>query len=607
MTTTIDWGTSVISVPRADLTLLQSSPTEIRQLDLNAFRLDLKSLEDSSDGMAFLRTHNHNTSVTVGGVVLARVVEIINGYTLTFEDGQYAVNLVGANSNAGDVVNVNQVSVRSANSAGLQDLSTLLVAAYNGVVVIDVVYGQSGTSTPIGTESTPVDNFADAIIIAVANGIKRIKLRESATLAITDFSRGYIFESDNPVHVTLTIASAANVEQCIFRHLTIQGVLDGNNVFESCDLLDLDYVNGSIFRCALGGTITLGGGANASIIDSWNAFVDQQSAILDMGGSGQSVAIRKWNGQISIINKTGSDSCIIEMDAGVATLTSTVSSGNIVVRGVGRLINNSTGTAVIVEELLDPKNLNHSLFIGGQVYLNTASSFTGALFPVGTINAPVNNLTDAILIASQEGISTINLTGTIVAYPGTSLDGLRLVGSGQVSNVLILAGATTVNSSFYLLIIVGAFTGIVFTDRCILGYAAAGQGITGFEGLAIDCIFGHEDGVVLASSGTIGTIRSSIFAVDDDSQVVLDMNGSSCNLDGASGTILLKNYTGGFSSTQSLHACSIEIDSSCTKGTLTLMGDAEVTENSNGTVVIDNTSSKKKTQILSKIEEMNLI
>jgi hypothetical protein len=98
------------------MTLIQSVPTEIRQLNLDTFRLDLRNLEDSDDGMAFERTHKHNTSVTVGGVTLARVIEMINGYSVTFEDGQYAVNLVGANSNVGDVVNVNQVSVRSAKS-----------------------------------------------------------------------------------------------------------------------------------------------------------------------------------------------------------------------------------------------------------------------------------------------------------------------------------------------------------------------------------------------------------------------------------------------------------------------------------------------------------
>ena len=126
MAVTIDYATKSILVPRDYMEVVQLAPTEVRRLDLNVFRLELKSLEDDSDGMAFERTHSHTTGVSVSGAILARVVQIINGYTVTFEDGQYAVNLVGANSNVADVVNVNQVSVRTANSAGLVDLSTLL-------------------------------------------------------------------------------------------------------------------------------------------------------------------------------------------------------------------------------------------------------------------------------------------------------------------------------------------------------------------------------------------------------------------------------------------------------------------------------------------------
>jgi len=122
MAVTIDYQTRIISIPKADLTLVQSTPIEIRALDINAFRLELKDIEDNVGGMPFVDTHRHFPVVSVGGVTLARVVEIINGYTITFENGSYAVNLVGANSNIGDVLNLNQVQVRSANSAGLADL-----------------------------------------------------------------------------------------------------------------------------------------------------------------------------------------------------------------------------------------------------------------------------------------------------------------------------------------------------------------------------------------------------------------------------------------------------------------------------------------------------
>jgi len=60
------------------------------------------------------------------------VVEIINGYTVTFEDGQYRVTLLGANSNVADVTNVNQVSIQPNNSAG-----QVVVSVGSGVTAQD--------------------------------------------------------------------------------------------------------------------------------------------------------------------------------------------------------------------------------------------------------------------------------------------------------------------------------------------------------------------------------------------------------------------------------------------------------------------------------------
>ena len=79
MAISIAWGTKVIYVPKADTQIVQSLPTEVRQLNLNDFRLDLKALEASEEGMPELDTHVHIAPITFGGVTLARVVEIING------------------------------------------------------------------------------------------------------------------------------------------------------------------------------------------------------------------------------------------------------------------------------------------------------------------------------------------------------------------------------------------------------------------------------------------------------------------------------------------------------------------------------------------------
>ena len=120
MAISINWATKRITVPQADLTLISGT---LYELDTNDFRLELKSLEDDAEGMPYVRTHIHNTEVTVAGTTYARTIEIINGYDVEFEDGQYSVRLVGSNNNIWDIENgilvQNQVQVIPTNSAGL--------------------------------------------------------------------------------------------------------------------------------------------------------------------------------------------------------------------------------------------------------------------------------------------------------------------------------------------------------------------------------------------------------------------------------------------------------------------------------------------------------
>lgn len=114
----IDWATQVITIPRSDLTLLSGV---VYELDVNWLRLQFKDLEDSPEGMAFPDIHRHVAPITLSGVTYSRFVEIINGYTITFEDvgSHYTVNCTGANHNLADVTNFDTVNLVVNNSAGL--------------------------------------------------------------------------------------------------------------------------------------------------------------------------------------------------------------------------------------------------------------------------------------------------------------------------------------------------------------------------------------------------------------------------------------------------------------------------------------------------------
>lgn len=349
------------------MTLVQSSPTTIYELDLNWFRLELRDLEDEVEGMPFVRTHKHNTEVSLGGITYARVIEIINDYTVTFEDDQYAVNLVGANSNVGDVVNVNQVSVRSQNSAGLISSPDIEYASFNGGVTVDVNSGNSGTVFPRGTERMKVDNLADAYLIATYRGFNKIYVHSDLTISGTEDWSNFVFVGRNHIQTDITIDASASVsgitiEQCNVSNST----LDGENVLSECVVGTLDYLNGHIHDCSLNGTITLGGGQDAYFDDCTQLDFHVNPGV-DMGGSGQDLVMTNYVGIVEISNLNSSGNAAgIGLQGGRVVLEDTVVSGTVHVSGIGHLVDSNgdaiisgtwNGGVTIINELIDSYNL----------------------------------------------------------------------------------------------------------------------------------------------------------------------------------------------------------------------------------------------------------
>lgn len=168
MALSINWATRVISVPQAFLTLVSFG---VYELSVEVFRLALKDIEDSEDGAAFPDTHRRNSPVSLSGVVYAQTFEIINGYTVTFQDtgSPYTVRVTGGNHNLADVKNVNNVSLLVGNSAGLIVVSSgngsgptaaeiataVLAQMMASVVPANLVQVRGQTVNGVGSEADP--------------------------------------------------------------------------------------------------------------------------------------------------------------------------------------------------------------------------------------------------------------------------------------------------------------------------------------------------------------------------------------------------------------------------------------------------------------------
>jgi hypothetical protein len=367
----VDWATKVIFIPRESMTLVQQHPTEIRRLDSNDFRLTLKDLEDDPVGMAYQDTHRHNTTVLLGGIEYARIIEILAPYTITFEDGRYAVQISGSNNNIGDRVNVNNVSVRSANSAGLIQTREIEFNTFNGGITIDQLNGVSGQNYPTGTPLRPVNNISDARFIAASRGFSTIYVIGDLTLDTGDDVSGMMLMGNNASRTYIQINPGADTTGVEIREATVTGTLDGTTIIRDSYVFDLSYVTGFLFQCQLAGTIVLGGVMPASIMQCYGG---SNGVTIDMNGEGHMLNVSAWNGDITIANKSGSDLCALHVTAASVIIDSTVTNGEgIHIDGTGEFVNNSLVTPEHVEMinvsrisesiLTDTRTLTTSKFI----------------------------------------------------------------------------------------------------------------------------------------------------------------------------------------------------------------------------------------------------
>jgi hypothetical protein len=354
MAISIDWGSRVITVPQSFLTLISGTSYS---LDTNAFHIALKDLEDDEAGIAFPPTHNHNTTVLLGGIEYARVIEFINGYTITFEEGVYSVSLVGSNNNILDVVNLNQVSIRANNSAGLINVFEIQLAAFDNVVTIDTTSSYAGTLYPSGTRAHPVNNLASALTIAEGRGFNVLHIKSSMTIASGDVIDDYVLTSDDwAVEITLDVGSSCvNTE---FRKLSIYGELSGVwNVFVDCWLYTVTnfkgwMIKGSFEDIRLSPYVT----GEQSFFDDIVPLYPAVDSILRLN-TNANVACTKMNGYFLLEDETAGSVVTFGMESGILRLATTCGGGEVVLSGSGVLVDASMGTVVDVDGFMNTGNI----------------------------------------------------------------------------------------------------------------------------------------------------------------------------------------------------------------------------------------------------------
>ena len=122
MAITIDYSTFEINVPKADTVFVRLDPIngkEVRSLDMDFFWKALADIQDDQEGVWASTCFINTPPQDLGSFTLGRSVLIQAPYFVHFENGNYAVELVGGNNNISSRSVVNFVAINSNNTAGL--------------------------------------------------------------------------------------------------------------------------------------------------------------------------------------------------------------------------------------------------------------------------------------------------------------------------------------------------------------------------------------------------------------------------------------------------------------------------------------------------------
>lgn len=475
------------------------------------------------------------------------------------------------------------VTRTSSSSATQLDQIDIRHAAFENGVSIDVVNGTPGTDHPAGTKRQPVNNLADAVVIATENGLDRIYVIGDLTLGAGDVADGFAFEGQSKQRTMLTLGAAASIVGCEFYNCEITGTLDGGSKVMDCEISPsgLTYVDGFVERSVLNGTITLSGVATAHFLWCVSGVPGVSTPTIDFNNSGAALAMRGYDGGIQLTNKSGAASVSLDINSGQVILDSTVTNGTIVVRGVAKLTDNSTGAAIVdTSGHLDPQVDNDVALLrytDGAIWIDANNGTAGTVVGVnGTSTTPVATLADALAIADATGYRAfVVVDGTLTLTRNLTEWEIRAHSNEVVVN---LNGWSVNGSTFFQCTLTGTMTGTVMARACLL------DDVSGFAGVAHDC------GISGTLALGVGRATFHLCYSDVPGTATPTINfvgaGRSVNLRGYSGGIKLENMTDVTNViTVEQVAGQVILDASCTDGVAVLRGIQKVADNSAGTLV----------------------
>ena len=275
----------------------------------------------------------------------ANIIIVGNVYvddTITYGDNRWVIPAgswqIGVEFNVSNLVD-----------SAIAQSSEIQHASFNGMVHIDQTSPNSGTAYPAGNSEFPVNNIPDAVAIAISKGFTIFHIDGYFTVGATDNISGYDIRAGNPLTSVTTLTPGCTTTNTIFQRTVLQGTASGKMIISESYILDLAGFDGTINRSGFLGKVTLAGGNTSHIVQCYDGFEGFGEPTIDFGGSGQGLNVRDWQGGLRFENKSGTEDVSVGLNAGRLEIAADVTTGEIVVRGVGEISEN-LGTATVADD-----------------------------------------------------------------------------------------------------------------------------------------------------------------------------------------------------------------------------------------------------------------
>jgi hypothetical protein len=337
-----------------------------------------KNWSQTSDNSKFLQAfRTFGGDPTIAGQFAPRYFFLTNGWRVVVDsnnDVNFATNLytdeleppvIVSGDSTASIFNSDAVNVENEVSQTLD---------YAEHIQINSAIGTSGTTYPVGTAFQPVNNLSDAITIAQERNISELRIFGPIDFDV-DLNNAYTIRGGNIRDVV--DVKGVNLSGCTFNQCILRGSFNGNVAFDNCLIEDgfSGITNGSVEMLAqhtgLQGKFYLPDNANITMVDCFSQIPGNTSPEVFLGND-ISLSMRRYSGGLAIYDCDTGTTVTIEYTAGNCRLLSGNTAGEIEIRGISKLTDQSSGTTVGTDGLLIPIQIaqQHSLNVNTEITRN---------------------------------------------------------------------------------------------------------------------------------------------------------------------------------------------------------------------------------------------